>query len=127
MCIRDRDNKTNYINYTHASINADLLNYYKGLIELRKKYEAFRRADYNDVKFFNFKSNPFAMGYSVKFKEEDFIVLFNADPKTFLEVDLPDGEWELLVDENTAGVKSIRTLQNKVLLKSSTGMALKKK
>jgi hypothetical protein len=94
---------------------------------LRTKYEAFRRADYKDVSFFNYKDKPFALGYSVKFKDEEFKVIFNADPKTSLEADLPDGEWELLVDENTAGVKSIRTLQKKVTINSSTGMILKKK
>ena len=51
----DKDNETNYINYEHAKINSDLLNYYKGLIELRKKYDAFRRVDYNDVIFIYLK------------------------------------------------------------------------
>ena len=54
----DKDNETNYINYNHASINSDLLNYYKGLIELRKTSEAFRRADYSDVTFFTYKDKP---------------------------------------------------------------------
>ncbi len=58
----DKDNETNYINYEHAKINSDLLNYYKGLIELRKEYEAFRRADYNDVVFFKFKEKSFCFG-----------------------------------------------------------------
>ncbi len=47
----EKDNETNYINYNQVKINQDLFNYYKGLIELRKKYEAFRRADYSDVIF----------------------------------------------------------------------------
>ncbi len=74
----DKDNETNYINYDHAKINEDLLNYYKGLIELRKKYEAFRRADYEQVNFFDVKDNPFAMGYMLDFNSDKFIVLFNA-------------------------------------------------
>lgn len=123
----DKDNETNYINFNHAKINEELFNYYKGLIELRKTYKAFRRAHYNDVKYFNFKDNPFAMGYSVKYDDEEFAVLFNADPKTFLEAELPEGEWEVMVDEHTAGINSIKTNQKKVTVNSSTGIVLKKK
>jgi hypothetical protein len=67
------------------------------------------------------------LGYSVKHKDEEFIVLFNADTKTTFETDLPEGQWEVLADENIAGINSIKTIQQKVTLKSSTGMILKKK
>jgi pullulanase/glycogen debranching enzyme len=123
----DKDNETNYINYEHAKINSDLLNYYKGLIELRKKYDAFRRADYNDVIFIYLKKNPFALGYKLKYKDEEFVVLFNANPKSAIEINLPDGDWDILVDENVSGIKPIKTLQKKATLNSSTGVVLKKK
>ena len=122
----DKDNETNYVNYEHAKFNSDLLNYYKGLIELRKEYEAFRRADYGDVVFFNLKKNPFALGYLVKYKDEEFVVLFNANPKSDIEINLPDGEWDVLVDENVSGIKPIKTLQKKATLNGSTGFVLKK-
>lgn len=122
----DKDNETNYINYNHAKINEELFNYYKGLIELRKKYEAFRRADYSDVKFFNYKDKPFALGYYVKYKAEEFVVLFNADPKSSFEADLPEGEWDVLADESKAGINSIKTVQQKVTINSSAGMILKR-
>jgi len=123
----DKDNETNYINYNHASLNSDLFSYYQGLIELRKKYESFRRANYSEITFFNYKAKPFALGYSVKHKDEEFIVLFNADPKSTLEADLPAGEWSVLVDENKAGTNSLKTVQKKVTLNSSTGTVLNKK
>jgi len=123
----DKDNETNYINYNHTKINEDLFNYYKGLIELRKNYEVFRRASYSDVKFFSIKDKPFALGYSVKHKDEEFIVLFNADTKTTFEADLPEGQWEVLADENIAGIRPIKQIQQKVTLNSTTGIILKKK
>ncbi len=107
-------------------INKDLLNYYKGLIELRKTSEAFRRADYSDVTFFTYKDKPFALGYSVKYKAEEFVVLFNADPKSTFEADLPKGEWTILADEHQAGINPIKTVQQKVILNASTGMILKR-
>jgi pullulanase/glycogen debranching enzyme len=123
----DKDNETNYINYNHVKINEELFNYYKGLIELRKKYEAFRRADHSDVTFFNYKDKPFVLGYSLIHKNEEFVVLFNADSKTAFEADLPEGEWDVLANENSASTISIETVQQKITINSSTGMILKKK
>jgi pullulanase/glycogen debranching enzyme len=122
----EKDNETNYINYNHVKINQDLFNYYQGLIELRKKYEAFRRADYDDVVFIKMKDKPFALGYSVTYKHEEFLVYFNSNPSTKLEVELPDGEWDVLADENVAGINSIKSIQNNITLNSSTGTILKK-
>ena len=123
----EKDNETNYINYEHAKINKDLLNYYKGLIKLRRKYEAFRMSEYNDVTFLDLKQHPLALGYLVKYKDEEFLVLINADAKSSLEFELQRGEWDVLVDENVAGIKSIKTLQKKITLTNSTGIVLKKK
>lgn len=123
----EKDNETNYINYNHIKINQELFNYYKGLIELRKTFKAFRRANYGDVTFIELNSNPFALGFSVKYKDEEFVVLFNADPKSAFETELPDGEWDVLVNENIAGINSIKTIRQKVTVDSSTGIILKKK
>jgi len=123
----DKDNETNYINYNHASINKELLDYYAGLIELRKKFESFRRADYKDLSFIDFKKNPFAVGYNLKYKGDEFIVFFNANPKIALEAELPEGDWHVLADENTAGVNPIKSLQKKIMLNASTGIVLKKR
>jgi len=123
----EKDNETNYINYNHVKINEELFNYYKGLINLRTKYEAFRRADYKNVTFYDFKKNPFALSYLVKYKKEEFFVLLNADPKSVLESDLPEGEWEVVVDENSAGVTPLRTISESVSVPPSSGIVLKKK
>ena len=122
----DKDNETNYINYGHAKINEDLLNYYKGLIELRKKYEAFRRVDYEQVHFFDVKDNPLAMGYMLDYNSDKFIVLFNASTK-MKEFFLPKGKWEILVDARSAGVERITVISSKAVLDPSTGIVLKKR
>lgn len=123
----EKDNETNYINYNHAKINKDLLDYYKGLIELRNKYDAFRRADYEDVAFYHIKDNPFTVGYGLKYKEDLFVVLFNANPSMKEEFVLPAGEWDILVNENSAGTKSLGKAKKKITLNPSTGFVLKKK
>jgi len=123
----EKDNETNYINYIHAKINKELLNYYRGLIDLRKKYEAFRHADYEHVHFFDVNDNPFAMGYMLEYKDNKFIVLFNASTEVIEEFFLPEGEWEILVDASSAGVEPITLISSQAVLDPSTGIVLKKR
>lgn len=124
----DKDNGVNYINYEHAKANNELFKYYQGLIELRKKYDAFRRAEYEEVSFFpQDKENPFSLGYELKHKGEHFVVLFNANPDQKEEFTLPTGEWEILVNEQTAGTSSLGFAKATTTLAPSTGLVLKKK
>jgi pullulanase/glycogen debranching enzyme len=123
----EKDNETNYINYNHAEINEELFDYYKGLIELRKRFEAFRRSKYKDVSFIKLVNNPFALGYHLKYKDEDFFTLLNANPNEVLNFNLPEGEWNLLVDEKTAGIVPLKTIQGTVTINSTSGIVLKKK
>lgn len=121
----DKDNETNYINYKHADLNKDLFDYYSGLITLRKTFDSFRRARYDEVKFFDVK-NEFALGYRINHNSEDFIVLFNADPLNDYEFTLPDGQWNILVDQDKAGIKPLGIISEKITVQSSSGIVLKR-
>lgn len=122
----NKDNETNYINYNHADTNEDLLDYYKGLISLRKEYSAFRRAKYEEVTFYDIKDNDFALGFHISHGRNEFIVLLNAHPKMKEELHLPSGEWNILVNKDKAGLKILDTINSIVILEPSTGMVLKK-
>lgn len=122
----DKDNEVNYINYKHAEMNSELLDYYRGLIELRRTFKTFRRAQYEDVTFFNIKDNPFAIGYAVEYNSESFIVLMNANRTMDEEFILPDGEWEILVNPDKAGIIPLGSIKEKIIVGSSTGYVLKK-
>lgn len=123
----EKDNETNYINYHHADLNKELVDYYKGLIQLRNNYPQFRRAAYEDVSFMAASHNEFALGYTVNYSEETFIVLFNANPSVKEDFYLPEGDWEVLADKYKAGIEAINTVNGKVTLDETTGMVLKKK
>jgi pullulanase/glycogen debranching enzyme len=123
----NKDNATNYINYDHMKLNEDLKNYYTGLIALRNKFAAFRRTNYEDVTFVDVKDNPFALGFKLNYNDENFIVLFNADTTRPQEFSLPDGEWEILVSPDAAGIESLGLVQTKIELLPSSGFVLKKK
>jgi len=123
----DKDNEVNYINYNHAKINQDLWDYYKGLIELRKEFKSFRRAEYDEVKFITVHDNDFALGYEVKHEDENFVVLFNAHPLKEVVCELPKGKWEVLVNSDKAGIKAIETVSGIITIPTSSGFVLKKK
>jgi len=123
----NKDNETNYINYEHSKINKELHNYYKGLIRLRKKHEAFRRADFNNYIFKEKKSNPFSIEYLLKYKYTNYYVAFNANPNKTTTYTLPAGWWRILADENIVYNKKVKAIKGKVILKPTTGIILQLK
>jgi len=121
----DKDNETNAINYAHAKTNKDLLDYYSGLVALRSKYSAFRRANYHDVHFFPNESNDFSVAYTVAYKDDEFAVLMNGNTSGEKVFTLPDGTWEVLVNGESAGIKKLATVAGKISVAASTGFVLK--
>ena len=100
----------NKLDWNIKKDNIDVFNYYKGLIKLRKTYKEFRLETTNDIKeklrFLNkdeeYKEDS-VVAFSVKDKEE-FIVIHNAN-KNSIKVNIPNGIWGVLVDENKAGTE----------------------
>jgi pullulanase len=123
----DKDNEVNYINYNHAKMNQNLWDYYKGLIEMRKEFKSFRRAEFDEVKFISVHDNDFALGYEVNHEDDDFVVLFNAHPLKEVVCELPKGKWEVLVNSDKAGIKAIETVSGIITIPTSSGFVLKKK
>ncbi len=122
----NKDNEVNYLDYNIATQNSELLNYYKGLIKLRKTYQAFRHADYSKIEFFTNNVNEFFLGYKVKHKKEEFLVCFNANPNNAIDIKLPKGEWEIIVNGDVAGIETIKKVKNGLNIPTSTGCVLRK-
>jgi len=123
----NKDNEVNYLNFDHAAKNIDLFNYYSGLIKLREKYDAFRYADYSDIKFVEYPGEKFALGYFLDYNDEIFYVIFNPNQDKELTVSLPEGAWEVVVNANKAGVEAISEVTGKINLPNISGVVLKKK
>lgn len=122
-----KDNETNYINYHHSDFNKELVDYYKGLILLRKTFPAFRRAAYENISFFKIYDNDFALGYSLNYDKDEFIVLFNAAQKTDEEFKLPEGNWDILVNPLYAGITKLEDALEKIVVKPVSGFVLRKR
>jgi len=122
----NKDNETNYINYNHADLNKELVNYYKGLISLRKKYTAFRRAEYKNIHFIEIPQNPFAIAFYIVHDEEKFLVAINADSQGELKLILPEGNWQIIVNNKKAGVKKLGEVKDEIVVPPISGIVLRK-
>ena len=123
----NKDNETNYINYDYANLNSDLVEYYKGLIAVRNKYPVFRRAAFEEIKFFDVKDNPFAFSYTLHYDGDEFIVLINANTDKPQEFTLPSGQWDVLVSPLKAGTEPHGKVTSSIEVDKSSGYILKKK
>jgi pullulanase/glycogen debranching enzyme len=123
----EKDNETNWLDFRQKDMNVELVDYYRGLIALRKAHPAFRRSDRNDIRFLDCDT-PFAFGYVLKKSSsrdtKDLIVLMNANPEQPAEFMIPEGKWHVLVDGRYAGTRSLRMTTGRVVVSPSSGTVL---
>ena len=124
----NKDNETNWINYDHVDLNKDLVDYYRGLIHLRKTHPALRRTAKSDIQFLN-GSNPFALGVLTKRQSSgdrhDLLVLVNGSSDHTASFQLPEGNWSVVVDEHSSNLNR-PVSQDVVELGPTTGWILRK-
>ena len=123
----NKDNSVNHINFHHAEMNSNLMDYYKGLIEMRKTHAEFRRAKSEQIQFFDNFQNELTIGFSIKMYSNEFIVLMNGDQNLVDKFILPKGEWEVIVDSKIAGTEVIKTISGNIDIPEVSGLVLKKK
>jgi pullulanase/glycogen debranching enzyme len=123
----NKDNETNWIDYSQANVNRDLVDYYRGLIALRNRFPAFRRAPRDRISFLETK-NESGVGYVVDegpSAGEELAVFMNANPSKKAVFKLPPGDWSLLADADKAGILPIRKgIKNSVSVPPTSGMVL---
>ena len=45
---------------------------------------------------------------------ENIAVIYNGEPEKAVSIELPKGNWNVVVDKNTAGTEVLRVVKNKV-------------
>lgn len=122
----NKDNETNWLNYGHARINQELVDYYRGLIALRKKYTALRQTPGNLILFAD-GSNPLALSFKIGQKDLELLVLINAHQEESAEFVLPKGDWHILVNGDKASAEpQMKLTEPDIILPPTTGMVLMK-
>lgn len=124
----NKDNQTNWINYGHRDINRELYDYYKGLIQLRKDYPVLSKSPRKSVKFLRC-SNPLGIGFWIDKKKSgtkfDILVLMNGNPSKPVKFRLPNGQWDVIVNDKKAGTAIIENnIQGEIKIPGTSGMVL---
>ena len=116
----NKDDETNWLNWDEKELNADLVEYYKGLIQLRNNYPEFRHSQPDDFEFIDV-GKQVALAYILQNK---LIVALNGDPVNVLKIDLPDGDWKVLVNEKFENHDSKEMITDKLSVKPTSGIVL---
>ena len=109
----------NSIDWTWKRRNKEAVEYYQGLIQLRKQHPAFRLRSQEQIishlKFLDL-GEPSMVGFILDNHaggdaSEKILVIFNANPRS-REVHLPQADWHILVNHQKAGVRPLGTPKN---------------
>lgn len=125
----NKDNRTNWLDYTEIELNRGLFDYYRGLIELRLNSAALRKANPEDIHF-KVYTDPLHITFSIDGKNTgdryDYFISLNANPEHSHEIILPEGYWEEVVNDAIAGYKTIQTVTESCVLPPLSALALRK-
>ncbi len=124
----NKDNETNWLDYRHAAINQELVDYYRGLIRLRRHFSALRSTPPAEIHFTD-GDNPFALSFQLRQEggagPSDLLVLLNGDREALSRFTLPAGSWRILVNGEAAGESPQgRPVEGELVLPATTGMVL---
>ena len=117
----NKDNETNWVNWLEKEQNKELADYYSGLIDLRRTHTEFRHTTKKDFKFQGLADH--ALGYVIRNR---IAVYINGENSTAVETDLPEGKWQLIVDNEEVNLNGIRQVSGKISIPPTSGMVLQK-
>jgi pullulanase len=131
----NKDNETNYLNYRHASSNRDLVDYYAGLIALRRAYPAaFGGASKADISFLP-TDDDFTIAFRIRnanagktlksakgaqnqasqpvSQPKSFLVVLNGNPDKDIPFRAPAGSWLVLADGSRVTLEPLGSITSK--------------
>ncbi len=126
----EKDNETNYLDYTEIEANQSLFEYYRDLIRIRRHYPQLRLAEAGDITFHEYE-DPLLLTFEIYSEElptnDHLLVTLNGNSETDHQLTLPEGRWEIIADglrvypEEAAAVKN-----NPLTIPATSGMILRK-
>ncbi|MFT5875375.1 MAG: pullulanase [Clostridium sp.] len=113
----------NKLDWTRKSQNTETVNYFKGLIKLRKSHPAFSMTSADMIKKnLNFLIVPknvvaYEIGHNANMDSwSDIVVAFNANREEITIKLSKSGTWNIVVDGEEAGVKTIKQFKGDSLV-----------
>jgi pullulanase/glycogen debranching enzyme len=95
-----------------SSVTRRYSQYYRGLVALRKATPEFRLARAADIRrqlAFLPVSQAGVVAFLVAGEQRTMLVIHNAN-RSPVQVEIPEGRWQVLVDDRQAGPKVLRTV-----------------
>ena len=117
----NKDNETNWVNWLEKEQNKELADYYSGLIDLRRTHTEFRHATKKDFKFQGLADH--ALGYVIR---DRIAVYINGENSTAVETDLPEGKWQLIVNNEEVNLNGMLTVSGEITIPPTSGLILKR-
>lgn len=124
-----KDNETNWLNFNHLKLNRDLFEYYRGLIDIRKKSPALRKCKPEEINF-DYYGNPLVMSFYINGNSTgdmyDYYVVLNGNSYPIDNQELPSGVWETLADHEIASSHILNLASSSVKIPPQSGILLRK-
>lgn len=122
----EKDNETNWLNFHHAEINKELVDYYRGLIAIRKTYSALRQASPEEI-IFHDNRDSLLISFEITVPGQHFLVLVNGNAEKNHRYTLPPGEWVVLADGQAVYVNQPKIHSNLTInVPATSGVLLKR-
>lgn len=125
----NKDNETNWLNFNEIKTNQELFEYYVGLIELRKKSPALKKALPEEI-IFKVYTDPLHVTFSISGENSndsyDYFISLNANTTKSHSIHLPEGTWELVANDKLCALNGIKRVQNEYSVLKSSGVILRK-
>ena len=119
--------EVNSIKWNDKHIYEDVFNYYKGLIAFRKATKELKlrtRSEIDKLLKFRETEKEDIIIYSIG-EAGDVIIGFNGSKKDY-SMELPEGKWNVYIDDNNASDKALKCVSESIVLKGLSAVALKK-
>ncbi len=127
-------NEQNELVWTNLTYYGDLVEYYKGLMQIRNNFSAFRDATNASAESINYLNDmpDGVVGYTLNNNESGkwntVCVIFNGNSETDQKVNisgdnLPE-EWVILADGETAGLRKLGVVKGEVTVPKSSALIL---
>ncbi len=125
----EKDNTTNYLHFGDAKLNADLYNYYKGLIKLRLSSPALRKSKPEAIHFWPYNDSLhisfIILGESCG-DPYDYIITLNGNPMAIHTIDLPEGVWEVVASGDIVKPEGFDIVTDELSIEASSGYILRR-
>lgn len=116
------------MNFNEIQHNEELFEYYKALIQLRLDSPALRKAKPSDIVFKVYK-DPLHITFSIHGKNSsdryNYFISLNGNMKIAHDIDLPEGNWEMIANEQNCDLENIKIITNNYQVLASSGVLLR--